>query len=99
MLGERNAIMARDHMNVEVEDGLARRRLVELHDENAAGAKCSLYGASHLLCGGHHSANVGWCSIEKIARGVFRHDERMALRLRHHVHEGQSIAVFIDLVA
>src|SRR5687768_2971488 len=99
MLGEGHALMARNYMNVKVEDGLSRRGLVELHDQHTTCVERLLYRAGDLLDGSHDGTNVGRSGIEKIARGIFRHDKRMALRLGHDVHEGKSIAILTDLVA
>jgi hypothetical protein len=36
---------------------------------------------------------------ENVLAGGFRHDQRMALGLRHDVHEGERVRILIHLVA
>ena len=66
---ERHAVEARDDVEVEVEDGLAGGRLVELDHRHAVGVEGALRGPRDLLHGAHQRAEGRRVGVEDVARG------------------------------
>ena len=82
---------------MQVEDGLAAGRSIELHDLEAVGAKGLFDGPGGTLDGGGQAGErVGLDLQQGPGRRGLRYDQDMALGLREHVHEGQHMLVFPD---
>jgi hypothetical protein len=95
---EGHAVLARDDVDVQVEDDLSAGRLVELLDRHALRVEGLHPGARNLLRYLHHGRQVTRIDVEQVARRRFRNDERMASRTRHDVEEDERLVVFVDLM-
>src|SRR5688500_13778714 len=93
------ADIARDHMEVQVEDTLSRGRPVQLGDHDAGRGKRLLDRACDFLRGADRRGDGLGRRGEKVLACRLRHDERVSLRLRHDVQEGDRVRVLVDLVA
>ena len=93
------ARLARNDVEVDVKHALARGRAIELRQHDAIRVQRLVHGARDLLGGGHHRRHAVLRQVQHVLGGLFRHNQRVAFRLGHHVHEGQRLVVFIDLHA
>ena len=97
---ERQVRVTRDNVNVQVENGLARRRAIVLRHDNAIRVQRLDDGGGQLLYRSEKRAQLLRREIGQVARGdVLRDDEAVALALREDIHEGEDIVVLEDLHA
>ena len=98
MRAERHALIDRDDVEVQVEDGLAGRRFVELGDADTVRLQSRLYGQRQALDMGNGGGEDGRIRIQQVTRWRLGDDQQMALRLREDVHHHEDIGVLVDLV-
>lgn len=92
-----NALIDRDHMEMQVEHRLARRLLVELDELDAVGIERFLRRARDLRDDGDRLRQRIVRGIEHIAARRLRDDQAMALRLRHDVHDDHGVVILVNL--
>ena len=95
----RDAGLARDDVDVQVEHHLAAGALVELLDGDAVGAEHLHRGLGDLLRDLRDRGEVVGLDVEQVAGRRLRQHQRVARRARHDVEEGQHLVVLVDLVA
>ena len=96
---DRDSGPARQNMEMEMEDLLAARRLVELLNDDAFGLHASHDRMRHGLHRRRQAGEVGGGDVEQIAGGDPWDHQRMAVGARHHVEEGERNLVLVNLGA
>ena len=95
----RNAVVARQHVHVQMEDDLSAGGLVELLHGDAVGLERLHRGGRDLVGAARDMGVIVGRDVEDVAGRGLRDHQRMAGRARHDVEKGQHVLVLIDLVA
>ena len=89
----RDAVVARQHVHVQMEHDLSAGGLVELLDGDAVGLEGLHRGGRDLVRGAGDMGVILGGDVEDVAGRGLRDHQRMAGRARHDVEEGQHVVV------
>src|SRR5215212_4424984 len=93
---QRVVLVARDHVQMQVEDGLPRRLLARVEQVDAVAAERVAHPQGQPLRGGDRVSEVLLRRLVEVPRVVARDHERMPSRPRVDVHEGDRVLVLLD---
>ncbi|MNY35884.1 hypothetical protein D3C86_1703240 [compost metagenome] len=99
MAANRLVRVARHDVEMDVRHGLPRRHAVELGDDHAVRLEGLAHGTRHALRGLDRRRRAGLGQAEQVHCLLLRHDQRVAVGLRHDVHERDGVRVLVDLEA
>ena len=96
---QRDAVVARHHMHVQMKHHLSAGGFVELLHGDAVGLEGLHRGGGDLVGAARDMGEILRLDIEDVAGRRLRDNQRVAGRARHDVEKGQHVVVLIDLVA
>src|SRR5688572_28820111 len=93
---QRVVVVARNHVHVQVEDGLPRDRLAGVEQVDAVAVEPVAHAEQQPLRGGDRVLEVFVGRLVEVARVVARDHQRVAARPRVDVHESDRVLVLLD---